>query len=75
MKHIEILYGLMTHGTFDVCGDASPMVIVHRIDERAIMNPVDVDEYMTAQGHDSYLIPSEFKGEIVYSKTFFKDLS
>ena len=74
MKHTEILYGLMTHGAFDVGGDAAPMVIVHRIDERAIMNPVDVEEYLTAQGYDSYLIPSEFKGQIVYSIDFFRGL-
>lgn len=74
MKHTEILFGHMTHGTFDVCGDADPMVIIHRIDERAIMDPVDVEEYFTAQGHDSYLIPAEFKGQIVYSNTFLRGL-
>jgi hypothetical protein len=74
MKHTEILFGRMTHGTFEIGRDNNPMVIVHSIEERAIMNPVDVDEYMIAQGHDSYLIPSEFKGEIVYSNDFFKGL-
>ena len=75
MKHTEILFGQMTHGTFDVCSDAAPMVIIHRIDERAIMDPIDVEEYLTAQGYDSYLIPAEFKGQIVYSTNFFKDLT
>ena len=74
MKHTEILFGQMTHGQFLIGDDAAPMVIVNRIDERAIMNPGDVEEYLTAQGYDSYLIPSEFKGQIVYSIEFFKGL-
>lgn len=74
MKHTEILFGQMMHGTFDVCGDAVPLVIINRIDERAIMDPTDVDEYLLAQGHDSYLIPAEFKGQIVYSADFLKGL-
>ena len=74
MKHTEILFGQMTHGQFLIGDDAAPMVIVNRIDERAIMNPVDVEEYLTAQGYDSYLIPAEFKGQIVYSIDFFRGL-
>jgi hypothetical protein len=50
------------------------MVIVNSIEEKAIMNPVDVDEYMLAEGHYSYLIPSEFDGDIVFSQDFFKGL-
>ena len=67
MKHTEILFGNMTHGTFNVGGDDAPMVIIHSVHERITMNPDEVDDYMTSQGHDSYLIPSEFTGEIVYS--------
>ena len=74
MKHTEILFGQMTHGQFLIGDDAVPMVIVNRIDERAIMDPVDVEEYLTAQGYDSYLIPAEFKGQIVYSIDFFRGL-
>jgi hypothetical protein len=70
-----IWYGRMTHGTFTIGGDENPMVIVHSIDERVIMDPDDVDEYMTAQGHDSYLVPDEFTGEIVFSQSFFKGLT
>jgi hypothetical protein len=74
MKHTEILFGQMTHGTFEIGRDTAPMVIVNRIDERAIMDPADVDEYMLSEGHDSYLIPSEFEGDIVYSIDFFRGL-
>ena len=75
MKHVEIWFGNMTHGQFLIGSDNQPMVIVNSIDEKAIINPVDVDEYMLSEGHDSYLIPSEFKGDIVFSQDFFKGLS
>jgi hypothetical protein len=39
------------------------------------MNPIDVDEYLFSEGYDSYIIPSEFKGLIVFSQDFLKDLS
>jgi hypothetical protein len=74
MKHTLILFGEMEHGTFTVWGYDAPMVIVHSINERAIMDPADVDEYMAAQGYDSYLIPDEFTGQVVFSQTFFKGL-
>jgi hypothetical protein len=65
----------MTHGEFSISGDSEPICIVHSIEEKAIMNPVDVEEYMISQGYDSYLIPSEFNGAIVFSQDFLKDLS
>ena len=74
MTHVEIWFGEMTHGEFSVGGDSEPMVIVHDIREKAIMNPVDVDIYMESEGHDSYLIPEEFTGQIVFSQDFLKGL-
>jgi hypothetical protein len=64
----------MTHGSFTIGNDSKPMVIVHSIEEKAIINPDDVDEYCISQGHDSYLIPDEFEGEIVFSQLFFEGL-
>lgn len=75
MQHTQIWFGNMTHGEFSISGDSEPMCIVHSIEEKAIMNPVDVEEYMISQGHDSYLIPSEFNGQVVFSQDFLKDLS
>jgi hypothetical protein len=76
-KHCEVWLGSMSHGNFYVAryGDSEPMVIVHSIDEKLIMDPDDVDEYMVSQGFDSYLIPSEFKGSIVFSTDFMKGLT
>ena len=76
-KHCEVWFGNMSHGNFYVAryGYSEPMVIVHSIDEKLIMDPNDVDEYMVSQGFDSYLIPSEFKGSIVFSTDFMKGLT
>lgn len=75
MQHTQIWYGNMTHGEFSISGDSEPICIVHSIEEKAIMNPNDADEYLLSQGYDSYLIPSEFKGKIVFSQQFLKELS
>lgn len=75
MKHTMIWFGNMTHGSFVIGNDTNPMVIVNSIEEKAIMNPNDVEEYMESQGHDSYLVLDEFQGDIVFSQTFLKGLT
>jgi hypothetical protein len=75
MKHVEIWFGNMLHGQFSIYSDSDNMVIINTIDEKCIMNPLDVDEYLFSQGYDSYIIPTEFKGLIVFSQDFLKDLS
>jgi len=75
MKHTMCWFGHMTHGTFTIGGDENPIVIVNSIDEKAIMNPDDVDEYCISQGYDSYLVLDEFKGDIVFSQQFLKGLT
>jgi hypothetical protein len=64
----------MTHGTFRIGEDENPIVIVNSIDEKAIMNPDDVEEFMESQGYDSYLVLDEFQGDVVFSQTFLKGL-
>jgi hypothetical protein len=64
-------FGRMTHGTFAIAGDSTPMVIVHSIDHvEQRMTEEQADDYMTANGYDSYLMPKIFKGEIVYDDSF-----
>jgi len=75
MKATMCWFGHMTHGTFTIGGDENPIVIVNSIDEKAIMNPDDVDEYCISQGYDSYLVLDEFQGDIVFSQTFLKGLT
>ena len=74
MKATMCWFGHMTHGTFRIGEDENPIVIVNSIDEKAIMNPDDVEEYMESQGYDSYLVLDEFQGDIVFSQTFLKGL-
>jgi hypothetical protein len=69
-----VWFGHMTHGSFTIGNDENPMVIVNSIDEKAIMDPNDVDEIMETQGYDSYLVLDEFRGEIVFSQAFLKGL-
>jgi hypothetical protein len=51
------------------------MVQVGDLEEKAIINPDDANKYMLSQGHDSYLIPDEFKGSVVFSTRFIKGLA
>ena len=74
MKHSMAWFGNMTHGNFTIGNYENPIVIVHSIDEKAIMNPDDVEEYCISQGYDSWLVLDEFQGEIVFSQTFLKGL-
>lgn len=69
-----IWFGHMTHGSFTIGNDITPMVIIHSIEEKSIIDLNDVDNYLESQGHDSYLIPDEFEGEVVYSQLFFEGL-
>ena len=66
-----VWFGNMTHGTFTIGGDENPMVIVNSIVEKILMDPEAADDYMMAEGHDSYLVPDEFTGEVVFSQSFF----
>jgi len=75
MKHTMVWFGRMTHGELSIGYDEYRIIIINSIDERVIMNPDDVDEYLDSKNYDSYLIPDEFDGEVVFSKAFFKGLS
>lgn len=66
-----IWFGRMTHGTFTIGRDDNPMVIVNSIAEKILMDPDAADDYMKTEGHDSYLVPDEFTGEVVFSQSFF----
>jgi hypothetical protein len=69
-----VWYGNMEHGTFRIGDDESPIVIINFITERLIVASADVERYMETMGYDSYLIPNEFKGMVVFSRDFFSDL-
>ena len=73
----EVWFGNMTHGLFHVgWGKEDSCVIIHSIDEKRMMDlgKEDVDALIGGEGYDSYLIPSEFEGVIVYSKPIDREL-
>ena len=68
----EVWFGVMTHGMFYVGDkdDEVPCVIIHSIDEKRMMDvdAEDIDDLICgSDGYDSYLVPSEFKGVVVFS--------
>ena len=72
----KVLFGEFEFGEMHKGKDIFQFAIIHGIYEQchfADDSPL-IDEYMVEQGHDGYLIPDEFKGEIVYSKTFMQRL-
>jgi hypothetical protein len=75
MNIVETWFGQMTHGTFHIGNDENPIVIVDSIDERIVIDEDDIESYMDKRGYDSYVIPSEFIGQIVFSQSFFKGLT
>lgn len=75
MNNLETWFGKMEHGTFLIGKDESPIVIIHRIDEKIVIDEDDIEPYMESRGYDSYLVPSEFTGEVVFSPSFLKGLA
>jgi len=73
-----VWFGNFESGDFDKEGDKYPCVIIHRIDEKVNFNYEhldEIDDYMVENHYDSYLIPSDWKHEVFFSKTFMKELS
>jgi len=69
-KHTMVWFGHMTHGTFRIGEDENPMVIINSIEEKAIIDPDEVEAVLEIVGYDSYLILDEFEGDIVFAKDF-----
>ena len=70
-----VWFGMMTHGQFGVTEhDIEPMVIIHSIDEKANMDPDEIENYMALHHYDSYLIPSQFVGYVTYSSDYIRNL-
>jgi hypothetical protein len=78
---VEIWFGEMEFGKFVIenshasgnpATDEGEIVLVHNIFEKKRMDPERAEDY--ANGAD-YLIPSEFRGDIVFSRTFLRNLA
>ena len=71
---IEVWYGNFAFGTFKIANDDNyDLVIVHDISEKIMMDNDSNAIEDRLRLHDSYLIPSEWKHEIVYSAQYVRD--
>lgn len=69
----EVWFGEMEFGSVGFgAGNVSRIAIVHSINEKKYLDPQEVEAH--ANGSD-YLIPAEFEGDIVYSRTFLRGLA
>lgn len=70
---IEVWYGNFETGLFKMGKDGFVMTIIHNITEKVMMeHDSDLIEDRLRL-HDSYLIPSQWEHEIVYSSQYVKD--
>ena len=51
------------------------IAIVYHIYEKARMVADDVDNYCVENAYQSWLIPSDYRGQIVYSEDYIKELT
>ena len=70
---IEVWYGNFETGLFKMGKDEYCVTIIHDITEKVMMEHDTNAIEDRLRLHDSYLIPSEWKHEIVYSSQFVKD--
>jgi hypothetical protein len=70
-----VWFGMMTHGRFGVTEhDIEPMVIIHSIDEKALMDPNEIENHLALHHYDSYIVPSEFVGYVTYSSDYIRNM-
>lgn len=67
-----VWFGDMEFGQFMVSGEGSDFVVIHDIFEKISLNPENIEEYAESCGYMDYLIPKDFQGEVVFSKTFLR---
>jgi hypothetical protein len=70
---VEVWFGTFETGLFKMGKDEYCMTIIHHITEKAMME-ADTDAIEDRlRLHDSYLIPSQWAHEIVYSSQYVRD--
>ena len=70
---IEVWYGNFETGLFKMGKDEYCVTIVHDISEKIMMDNDSNAIEDRLRLHDSYLIPSQWKHEIVYSAQYVRD--
>jgi hypothetical protein len=69
------LFGNIEVGDFVRGNDRYPCAIIHSINEKMYIEEDEIEDFMVINKHDGYLVPSEWKFEVFYSKSFMKELS
>ena len=67
-----IWYGRFEFGDFKKGSDLYPCAFVHEIQKKIELNEEDIEVYLDTYGYESYLVPSEYNGELLFSKHFIK---
>lgn len=67
-----VWFGDIEYGQFVVGEESSDFVVVHDIFEKITLRAEDIGEYAEQFGYLDYLIPKDFDGEVVFSKTFLR---
>ena len=69
----QIWFGDIEFGQFVTTGEEkSYFVVVHDIFEKINLREENIEEYAEQCGYSDYLIPKDFEGEVVFSKTFLR---
>jgi len=66
-EKLEVWFGDFEFGEFMKGNDAYPIAIIHCLDDIVKLAPEDIEDVAWARGLE-YLVPSEYRGEIVYSR-------
>lgn len=64
----QVWYGNMEFGEFRKGKDLFPCALIHNIYSKVMLEEEDIEVYLDTYGYESYLVPSEYDGEIYYSK-------
>jgi hypothetical protein len=67
-----VWFGDMEFGRFIVSGESYLFVVIHDIFEKINLQEEHISDYAEQCGYSDYLIPKDFEGEVVFSKTFLR---
>lgn len=67
MQKIDVWLGNFEFGEFKKGNDLYPVTIIHRLDDILRLDPAEIEDVAWDRGLE-YLVPSEYRGEIVYAR-------
>jgi len=67
-----VWFGDIEFGQFIAGEESYSFVVVHDIFEKIHLQEEHIEEYAKDCGYSDYLIPKDFEGEVVFSKTFLR---